>query len=349
VTEGLTIGEFARRCGLSVSALRFYDSAELLKPETVDPTNAYRIYAVEQLPTAEAIRDLRRLEMPLAMIQEFLGAPADVRRKLVDDHVAAMSARVRKAESIATALTARLSQPEECMTMQMTVDAGALGEAIDQVVPAASTDPEFPTLQTVLVEARDASLRLVATDRFRLAVRDLVARDGDGASFSALVASATLGRIRPKLDGQAQVIVRRDDNSLILGLDGGDTEIRAIPAEFPAYETFFGIDPDANSITVARSALVEALQALTDVDTARFVFESGELRVDTKVIGAYQGPDMLVGLNPRFAHYAVSAAVGPEVMIEVVDPLKPVVFRSATDSSYICMLMPIRLDAAATG
>ena len=39
----------------------------------------------------------------------------------------------------------------------------------------------------------------------------------------------------------------------------------------------------------------------------------------------------------------MSSSLGPEVVIEVIDPVRPVVFRSATDSSYICMLMPIKL------
>jgi hypothetical protein len=42
--------------------------------------------------------------------------------------------------------------------------AAYLGAALDQVVPAAGTDPERPVLWCVLVEARKGSLRLVATD-----------------------------------------------------------------------------------------------------------------------------------------------------------------------------------------
>ena len=58
----------------------------------------------------------------------------------------------------------------------------------------------------------------------------------------------------------------------------------------------------------------------------------------------YAGPEMTVALNPEYASYAVRSAVGPEVRLEVNHPHQPMVFRSATDSSFICMIMPIRLD-----
>lgn len=45
----LTIGEFADRCGLSRSGLRFYDQNDLLRPQLVDDETGYRYYAIAQL------------------------------------------------------------------------------------------------------------------------------------------------------------------------------------------------------------------------------------------------------------------------------------------------------------
>ena len=179
----LTIGAFASRSGLSISALRFYDRAGLLTPSAVDPASGYRIYEEGQLEAATLVRDLRRLEMPLAAIQIFLTADAETREKCLGAHLEEMTSRVREAEHVATRLRALLTQPEGPNLMTtMIVDGAALAEAIDQIAPAASTDPELPLLQTVLLEAREGTFRLVATDRYRLAVRDLVARGGEGAS-----------------------------------------------------------------------------------------------------------------------------------------------------------------------
>ncbi|MBV8562927.1 MAG: MerR family transcriptional regulator [Actinobacteria bacterium] len=82
----LSIGRFSRLTGLTVKALRHYDEVGLLRPDSVDPDSGYRLYAPGQVSRAEAIRRLRRLELPLDEIAALLdaGEPADIRRLLVD-------------------------------------------------------------------------------------------------------------------------------------------------------------------------------------------------------------------------------------------------------------------------
>lgn len=347
----LTIGAFASKCGLSVSALRFYDRAGLLVPSEVDPASGYRIYEDNQLETATLIRDLRRLEMPLAAIQTFLAADLETRNKTLAAHLEEMTTRVREAQHLATQLRARLTQPEGLNPMTtMIVDAAALAEAIGQVTPAASSDPELPLLQTVLLEAREGSLRLVATDRYRLAVRDLVARGGEDASFRAVVARAALERIRTTLAGEGQVEVTKHDHAVVVGADDTVGRMPAMPAEFPPYEKLFVLDPQAHSVIADRATLEELLSGAVGKDLLRLRLLDGRLQLDVngepprELPVTYEGPELTAGLHPAFAHYAVAAAIGPDVMIDITEPTRPVVFRSATDSSYICLVMPVKLQ-----
>ncbi len=57
----LTIGEFARRCRLPISTLRYYDQIGLLRPAMVDAATGYRRYRVDQLRTAVLIFQLRSI------------------------------------------------------------------------------------------------------------------------------------------------------------------------------------------------------------------------------------------------------------------------------------------------
>ena len=63
---------------------------------------------------------------------------------------------------------------------EVSVDGASLVKALNQVGVAASGDDARPTLTGVLFEANEESLRLVATDSYRLAVRDVpgVATEG---------------------------------------------------------------------------------------------------------------------------------------------------------------------------
>ncbi|HWG84963.1 MAG TPA: MerR family transcriptional regulator [Deinococcales bacterium] len=65
-------GEFSRKSGLSLKALRLYDAMGLLTPQHVDPESGYRYYAPSQLARARLASLLRRLEMPLDRIAAVL-------------------------------------------------------------------------------------------------------------------------------------------------------------------------------------------------------------------------------------------------------------------------------------
>jgi DNA-binding transcriptional MerR regulator len=89
--DHVTIGQFARRTGVSAKALRHYDELGLLRPARVDPDTGYRLYTRDQIPFAEAIRRLRELDMPLGEIAVLMADPTPER---VHDALVAHRARV---------------------------------------------------------------------------------------------------------------------------------------------------------------------------------------------------------------------------------------------------------------
>src|SRR6185437_12444132 len=70
----MPIGRFSRLTGLGVKALRNYAEVGLLVPAAVDDETGYRFYSPEQVDRAEAIRLLRKLDMPLEEIRSTLAA-----------------------------------------------------------------------------------------------------------------------------------------------------------------------------------------------------------------------------------------------------------------------------------
>jgi DNA-binding transcriptional MerR regulator len=71
----------AERCGLSRSALRFYDQCGLLRPVAVDGATGYRYYDEAQAAEAELVRRLRAAEVPVEDVRAFLAAGPDERPK----------------------------------------------------------------------------------------------------------------------------------------------------------------------------------------------------------------------------------------------------------------------------
>jgi DNA polymerase III sliding clamp (beta) subunit (PCNA family) len=292
--------------------------------------------------------------MSLADVAAYLAAGAAARPGLLDRHLEGLAAHLHDARAVAHALRNGHERTEPPMT-SVTVAAGDLADAIDQVLPAASRDPELPVLGCVLIEARQGSLRLVATDRFRLAVRDLVVDAGDRVDFRALVPAATLRRWRPDLPSSGVVTVAAAGGDLAVRGDGGDGVdfgCPLVPAEFPAYEAVLAREGGAAAVVVGRDALHAGLRRFAEpAGEGAVLVRAGAggvalVRRDVEVVvpSGYAGPPADVALDPGFAADAVAATTGPDVVLEVVDPLRPVVFRSADDGTFTTLLMPVRLD-----
>jgi DNA-binding transcriptional MerR regulator/effector-binding domain-containing protein len=97
----LTVGEFSRITYLSVKTLHHYHEIGLLPPATIDPANGYRRYAVDQVPTAQLIRRLRDLDMPIDDVRAVLDATDPAAR---DEAIAAHLRRMEQ-QLVATRAT----------------------------------------------------------------------------------------------------------------------------------------------------------------------------------------------------------------------------------------------------
>jgi DNA-binding transcriptional MerR regulator len=114
--RALTIGEFGRRCGLSVRALRLYDVSGLLPPAEVDPVSGYRRYTPDQLDRARRISLLRQLDMPLAVVAEVLAGTDDQAVVRLDRWWAAQEAAMQSRRGTLGWLRARLNHQADTDT-----------------------------------------------------------------------------------------------------------------------------------------------------------------------------------------------------------------------------------------
>lgn len=341
----LTIGEFARRCNLSASALRFYGECGLLRPAAVDPATGYRSYSAAQLPTAGLIRDLRGLGMAIAAIRGVLDQPASVRHKAVDEQILTLETTLADAQTLARSIHRSIDEQETAMTT-MSVDGSDLARAVAQVLPAVGSDPQRPVLCGVLIEAKDDSLRLVATDSYRLAIRDVVPSAGAGEEFRAVVPADELATLADWIGAQRSISFNIGADRVVLTADGDERSLAHIDAQYPAYETILQSDATAVPLVVARAELLALLERGDD-EAVRFRLGAGQLIVSTgfddqSLPASYEGEPLDITLNAAFVGDAVRAAVGPDLVIEATAPLAPVIFRSADDGTFTTMLMPIR-------
>lgn len=83
--EGLFyIREIAAVCGVSINALRFYETKGLLKPAFTDPESGYRYYSRENLLRLRAVLSLKNVGLSLPEIKGYLGGNMDVEAKTAE-------------------------------------------------------------------------------------------------------------------------------------------------------------------------------------------------------------------------------------------------------------------------
>jgi len=224
--------------------------------------------------------------------------------------------------------------------------------ALEQVTVAASRDDGRPVLTGVFFEATDGALRLVATDSYRLALRDLPSVRSAATGLVPVRALRELSRTVGTKKMQIGIGAREAS----FGSSRGTLTVRLIEGSFPNYRQLL---PSSypNRLVVGRDELLQAIDRASlvaeDHIPIRLQLEPGgvELSVSRQDVGGetehvsaeYRGEEMTIAFNSRYLNDGVQAVQEDQVVLDVVDPLKPGVVRGAEGEDYLYLLMPVRL------
>jgi DNA-binding transcriptional MerR regulator/effector-binding domain-containing protein len=134
----LTIGDFSRMTHLTVKALRHYHDMGVLEPAAVDPFTGYRSYDTSQVGSAQVIRRLRDLGMPLDSIAAVLAAPdLEARNREIAAHLARMERQLEQTQASVASLRALLTGPAELPAIELRAIPAVTALAVRQIVDAA--------------------------------------------------------------------------------------------------------------------------------------------------------------------------------------------------------------------
>jgi DNA polymerase-3 subunit beta len=235
------------------------------------------------------------------------------------------------------------------------VAAATFAEAVAQVAKAASRDEARPVLTGILLEISREGVTLVATDSYRLAVREVVA--SAPAEAKAIVPERALSeaaRAAQALEkGDVEIVV--EESQVSFRIAGLTLTSRLIEGEFPNYRQLL---PEAyeNRLTVSRQQLMDAVRrvGLLARDTAPVRMEFNALGVKLSsqspdlgqaveaVEARYEGEELTAAFNPSYLLDGLAGASGETVRVEVRDGLKPGVIRGEGEE-FTYLVMPVRL------
>ncbi len=198
--------------------------------------------------------------------------------------------------------------------------AEAFSAAVSQVAVAASRDDVTPVITGVQLEVTENSLSLVATDRYRVAIREVdweSSGTGTSETLTALVPARTLMEVGKTFGHSGTIsvsITNSDDRELIaFSADKKTVTSLLIKGNFPPVRRLFPESAD-NYAVVNTAELIEAVRRVSLVlereAALRFTFTidgvtleaigSEQAQASETIDGHLNGDDTVVSLKPQF-------------------------------------------------
>lgn len=248
-----------------------------------------------------------------------------------------------------------------------TVEGTEFAKAVSQVSVAASKDDTLPILTGVRMEIEGDHITLLATDRYRLAMRELTWNPADPSiSTAALIKAKTLSEVAKTLGGAGNLSIALSNSHELVGFesDSRRTTSLLVDGEYPKIRSLFPEVTPVHAI-IRTSDLMEAVRRVSLVaernTPVRLAFSQGQVTLDagtgedaqaSETLQAHlHGEDITVAFNPSYLSEGLHTFSSNKfVRFSFTDPRKPVVLSEQEDwqaedkKNYRYLLMPIRLQ-----
>lgn len=253
--------------------------------------------------------------------------------------------------------------PESSGTLQGDV----FTQAVAQVAIAADRGDTLPILTGVRMEVEGEKITLLATDRYRLAMRELTWKpSASDASHLALIPARTLSDIARALGASGSVEMAFGGSAGgdgLIGFEAGQrrTTTRLLDGEYPKVTSIFPTSVETESV-IETSELVEAVKRVALVaernTPVRLRFSEGQVAIEAgtgddaqaseAVEAVLTGPEIEIAFNPQFLLDGLGAVGTAYSRLSFTQPSRPAVLTGQAeadgqaDDSYRYVLMPVR-------
>ena len=249
--------------------------------------------------------------------------------------------------------------PEPGGDQVVRVPTKAFVETAAKVARSASRDETRPILTGILVSAAGSDLRMVATDSYRLSVKETQLEAPLDGSFEANVPARALQELvriaQAGEEGEVSIGVRA--NQVVFDIGGVVLSSRLIDGQFPNVRQLL---PDAyeHELRLAAGEIAEVVRRISLLAQKnaplRLSFSEGEVRISAQTpdVGEasepmpipFAGEPFEIGFNPEFLRDGLESVDADSVVLKLISPLRPGLIQSGDDGGFLYLVMPIRLN-----
>jgi DNA polymerase-3 subunit beta len=249
--------------------------------------------------------------------------------------------------------------PSPSPETRVTVPAEAFMQTVSRVARSASRDETRPVLTGILMTAAARELRMVATDSYRLSVKETKLETALEGSLEANVPARALQELvriaqQAPSDGLA---VSVGQNQVIFELGDIVLSSRLIDGQFPNYRQLLpeSVEHELRLAAGELTDVVRRISLLAQKNAPlRLSFSEGTLTVSAQTpdVGEaseaipvpFHGEAFEIGFNPEFLRDGLESVDSEELVLKLISPLRPGLIESPDTGDFVYLIMPIRLN-----
>jgi DNA polymerase III subunit beta len=239
------------------------------------------------------------------------------------------------------------------------IPTAAFAETVELVARAASRDDMRPVLTGVMVRAADRRLTMVATDSYRLSVKQTELESEVGGELEANIPARALRELaRIAVSEEAEAVdISLLANQAVFAANGVLLTTRLIEGQFPNHEQLLPDSYDYD-VRLRREDFLEVARRVSQLAQRnaplRLSFKEGELTVaaETPEVGdametmpvPFEGEPLEIGFNPEFLKDGIESVQSEELLLRLISPLRPGLLQPGEGEDFRYLVMPIRLN-----
>ena len=248
--------------------------------------------------------------------------------------------------------------PEVAVDKSIELPSSTMSSMVKQVSRAVSRDETRAILTGILLVIEGPTVRMVATDSYRLAVREIVLEKVAGEDTEVVIPGKALDEVT-RLSGDSETIVLGvSENQIVFEFGNTVFVTRRIEGSFPNYKQLIPKESATNAIVSGEeiTAAVKrvSLMALHNTPVKVSISVSDQtlsLSATTQDVGdasedlmvKAEGEDTDIAFNHGFLMDGLASAGTENVKLEVQNHLKPGLLKTVGDEGFLYLLMPVRL------
>jgi DNA polymerase-3 subunit beta len=249
--------------------------------------------------------------------------------------------------------------PEPSPDTRITLPMAAFVETVSRVARSASRDETRPVLTGILMSASMQELRMVATDSYRLSVKETALETALPDALEANVPARALQEL-VRVAQQApsdSLSVSVGQNQVIFEIGDVVLSSRLIDGQFPNYRQLLPetVEHELRLASAEVTDVVRRISLLAQKNAPlRLSFSEGSLTISAQTpdVGEaseaipvpFHGEPFEIGFNPEFLRDGLESIESDELVLKLISPLRPGLIESPDTGDFVYLIMPIRLN-----